>query len=166
MQQYTVYLYLKTALHVSGSISTHHQELISLYLQYLAVLRPLLLPVLPVVRVTGWELVPIQSRSRQVAVKVSIMPDTVDTVIWAPDDWWRYQPKHAQQFADINKLYIVASYWIIIDTVISNFMQNLFSESRFFICEWTYRFTALKYCFPRIAKWWILSCVACKLYLL
>jgi len=39
MQQYRVYLYLQTALHVSGGISTHHQELISLYLQYLALLR-------------------------------------------------------------------------------------------------------------------------------
>jgi len=43
IQQYTVYLYLQTAQHVSGAISTHHQELISLYLlQYLALLRPLL----------------------------------------------------------------------------------------------------------------------------
>jgi len=54
MQQYTVYLYLQTVLHISGGISTHHQELISLYLQYLALLRPLLLPV---VSVTGWELI-------------------------------------------------------------------------------------------------------------
>ena len=36
MQQYTGYLYLQTALHVSGGISTHHHGLISLYLQYLA----------------------------------------------------------------------------------------------------------------------------------
>jgi hypothetical protein len=74
MQQYTVYLYLQTALHVSGDISTHHQELTSLYLQYLALLRPLLLPV---VDVTGWEPVLVQSRPRQVAVTVSITPDTV-----------------------------------------------------------------------------------------
>ena len=52
MQQYTVYLYLQTAVHVSGVISSHHQELISLYLQYLTLLRPLLLPV---VNVTGCE---------------------------------------------------------------------------------------------------------------
>ena len=26
MQRYTVYLYLENALHVSGGISTHHQE--------------------------------------------------------------------------------------------------------------------------------------------
>jgi hypothetical protein len=44
MQRYTVYLYLETALHVSGSTSTHHQERIQLYLQYLVfVTTPLLL---------------------------------------------------------------------------------------------------------------------------
>ena len=52
MQQYTVYVYLQTVLRVSGGISTHHQGLISLYLQYLALLRPLLQPV---VSVTGWD---------------------------------------------------------------------------------------------------------------
>ena len=35
----------KTALHVSGGISTHHQEHTQLYLQYLVLVRPLLLPV-------------------------------------------------------------------------------------------------------------------------
>jgi hypothetical protein len=35
MQRYTVYLYLETALHVSGGNSTHHQERIQLYLQRL-----------------------------------------------------------------------------------------------------------------------------------
>jgi hypothetical protein len=43
MQRYTVYLYLETALHVSGGTSTHHQELIQLYLQYLVFFTPLLL---------------------------------------------------------------------------------------------------------------------------
>jgi len=38
--------------HVSEDISTHHQELITLHLQYLALMRPLLLPV---VNVTGWD---------------------------------------------------------------------------------------------------------------
>jgi hypothetical protein len=33
MQRYTVYLYLETALHVSGGTSTHHQERIHLHLQ-------------------------------------------------------------------------------------------------------------------------------------
>jgi hypothetical protein len=43
-QRYTVYLYLETALHVSGGTSTHHQERIKLYLQHLVfVTTPLLL---------------------------------------------------------------------------------------------------------------------------
>ena len=45
MQLYTVYLYLETAVHVSGGTSsTHHQERIQLYLQHLVFVRPLLLP--------------------------------------------------------------------------------------------------------------------------
>jgi hypothetical protein len=44
MQRYIVYLYLETALHVSGGTSTHHQERIQLYLQHLVfVTTPLLL---------------------------------------------------------------------------------------------------------------------------
>ena len=43
MRRYTVYLYLETALHVSGGISTHYQERIQLYLQYLVFVTPLLL---------------------------------------------------------------------------------------------------------------------------
>jgi hypothetical protein len=44
MQRYTVYLYLETTLHVSGGISTNHQERIQLYLQHLVFVKPLLLP--------------------------------------------------------------------------------------------------------------------------
>ena len=44
MQRYTVYLYLETALHVSGGISTHHQERTQQYLQHLVLVKPLLLP--------------------------------------------------------------------------------------------------------------------------
>jgi hypothetical protein len=43
MQRYTVYLYLETALHMSGVTSTHHQESIQLYLQHLVSVTPLLL---------------------------------------------------------------------------------------------------------------------------
>jgi hypothetical protein len=43
MQRYTVYLYLETALHVSGGTSTHHQERINLYIQHLVFVTPLLL---------------------------------------------------------------------------------------------------------------------------
>jgi len=43
MQRYTVYLYLETALRVSGGTSTHHQEGIQLYLQHLVFVTLLLL---------------------------------------------------------------------------------------------------------------------------
>jgi len=48
---YSLYL-SASAVHVTGGIFTHHQQLISLYLQYMALLRPLLLHF---VNVTGWE---------------------------------------------------------------------------------------------------------------
>ena len=57
MQRYTVYLYLETALHVSGGASTHHQERIQVYLQHLVFVTPV------------WQI-----------------PDAVDTVVCAPDD--------------------------------------------------------------------------------
>jgi hypothetical protein len=44
MQRYTVYLYLETALHISGGTFSHHQERIELYIQHLVFFRPLLLP--------------------------------------------------------------------------------------------------------------------------
>ena len=44
MQRYTVYLYLETALQVSGGTSMHHQERIQLYLQHMVFVAPLLLP--------------------------------------------------------------------------------------------------------------------------
>ena len=43
MQRYTVYLYLETALNVSGGTSTHHQERKQLYLYHMVFVRPLLL---------------------------------------------------------------------------------------------------------------------------
>jgi hypothetical protein len=45
MQRYTVYIYLETALNVSGGTSTHHQERIQLYLEHLVFATPLLLSV-------------------------------------------------------------------------------------------------------------------------
>ena len=44
MQLYIVYLYLETALHVSGCTSTHHKERMQLYLQHPVFVTPLLLP--------------------------------------------------------------------------------------------------------------------------
>jgi hypothetical protein len=36
----------------------------------------------------------------------------VDAVVCAPDDGWKYHPKHVEHFPDINKLRDVASCWI------------------------------------------------------
>ena len=44
MQFYTIYLYMETALHVSGGTPTHHQERIQLYPQHLVFVTPSLLP--------------------------------------------------------------------------------------------------------------------------
>jgi len=44
MQYYTVCFIWKTAPHVSGGTSTHHQERKQLYLQHLIFVTPLLLP--------------------------------------------------------------------------------------------------------------------------
>jgi hypothetical protein len=41
--RYTIYLYLETALHVSGGTSTYYQERIQMYLQHLVFVTPLLL---------------------------------------------------------------------------------------------------------------------------
>jgi hypothetical protein len=30
------------------------------------------------------------------------VPDAVDTVVFAPDDGWKYHPKHVEQFPNIN----------------------------------------------------------------
>jgi len=43
MQLHTIYLYLETVIQVSGGTSTHHQERIQLYLQYLVFVTLLLL---------------------------------------------------------------------------------------------------------------------------
>jgi hypothetical protein len=58
--------------------------------------------------------VPTLPRKRQIAVTVWQIPDAVDTDVCAPDDGWKYHPKHVEQFPDINKLCNVASCWIYI----------------------------------------------------
>ena len=110
MQRYTVYLFLETALHVSGGISTNHQEHIQLYLQHLVLVKPLLLPA-GVVKKLELQL---QFQLLHVAVTVWQVPDAVNTVECAPDDGWRYHPQHVEQFPEINKLCNFASCWIYI----------------------------------------------------
>ena len=69
-----------------------------------------------------------------------LMTDTVDKVIWAPDNRWRCHPKHVEHFADINKLYIVASFWTIIDTSRFTYRQVLFGRT-----TW-HRFALVRMC--------------------
>jgi hypothetical protein len=47
------------------------------------------------------------------AIKLNIV-DAVGTVVCAPDDGWKYHPKHVEQFSDINKLCNIAFCWICI----------------------------------------------------
>src|SRR5215475_4824987 len=95
MRNYTLYLYLETALHVSGGTSTHHQERTHLYLQHLVPVTPLLLP-------------------------ATIAADSNNglTIVCAPDDGWSYHPKHVEQFPDINKQRNVASCWIYVGVLL------------------------------------------------
>jgi len=93
-----------------GWYFTHHQELITLYLQCLALMTPVLLPVM---NVTGRD---VQSRSRQVAgsstgaIKARYCRYSVMSSWW----WVKYHPKHVKQLIDLNKLYSIASCCIII----------------------------------------------------
>jgi hypothetical protein len=79
MQRYTVYLYLETALHVSGGTSTHHQERIQLYLQHVVFVTPLLLSAaiveeLEMVRVCcGWRTPP-TAHSNQLSENMTYFP--------------------------------------------------------------------------------------------
>jgi hypothetical protein len=46
------------------------------------------------------------------------IPDAADTVVYTPDDGWKYHPKHVEQFQDINKLCNVTSWWIYIEILL------------------------------------------------
>jgi hypothetical protein len=83
MQRYSLF-YLETALHVSDSASTHHQERIQLYLHHLVFVTPLLLTC----RYRG-----------RVGTGLSVLW-VAYTVVCAPDDGWRHYPKHVKQFPD------------------------------------------------------------------
>jgi hypothetical protein len=43
------------------------------------------------------------------------IPDAVNTVVCAPDDGWKYHPKHVEQFPVINKLCNVAFFGYILE---------------------------------------------------
>jgi hypothetical protein len=99
MQRYTVYLYLETALHISGGISggtsTHHEERIHLYLQHLVFVTPLLLSA-----AISWN-------RFECAVGGVRHPQHTQTSS-------NSSTIYVEQFPDINKLCNVASCWIYI----------------------------------------------------
>jgi hypothetical protein len=122
MQRYAFYLYLETALHVSGGSSTHHQERIQLYLQHLVFVTPLLLST-PIVKeletvwvCCGWRTPPtVHWNTSTIAADSSNCVTNTRCCTYsciAPDDSWKYHPKHVEQFPDINKLCNFATCWI------------------------------------------------------
>jgi hypothetical protein len=101
MQGYTVYLYLELVyifrVVPPPIIRSTHKSIYSFW--YLS---------------NRWNWVPTLPRQRQVAITVWQIPDVVDKVVCAPDDVWRYHPKHVEQCPDINKLCNFASCWMYI----------------------------------------------------
>ena len=57
------------------------------------------------------------------------MPDAVDTVICAPDDGWRYHPKHVEQFQVINCVTLHLVVYIL-----------EYARSKYYINLYTYQF--------------------------
>ena len=90
-------LFLETALHVSGGISTRHQEHTQLCLQHLVLVKPLLLPAAIAVGSSNGLTSAICCRYSYVCYS---------------DDGWRTNRKHVEQFPETNKLCNVASCWI------------------------------------------------------
>jgi hypothetical protein len=126
IQRYTVYLYMETALHFSSGNSTHHQQLIQQYLQHLVFVTPLLLSAAIVEELEQvwviyvWRTPPTAHSNQQIPVTLWQIADAVDTVVWAPVDGWKYDPKHVVQFPDINKLCNVASCCVYIGILLAH----------------------------------------------
>jgi hypothetical protein len=131
MQRYTVYLYLETALNVSGGTSTHHQERIQrIYSIWYLSHRYCYLPLSW--KSWNWFECAVggvrhpqhsQTGSNSSTIAADSSNGVTNTrccryVVCAPDDGWKYHPKHVEQFPGINKLCNVASlldiYWNIL----------------------------------------------------
>jgi hypothetical protein len=52
------------------------------------------------------------------------VPEAINTVICAPDDGWCHPPKLVEQFTAINKLYVVAFLWKIINIKPMGLLRN------------------------------------------
>ena len=105
MQRYTVYLYLETALHVSGGTFTHHQEHIQLYLRHLLLFT------------ATWRYslyMPDHDQQRSNRHAPTVKPEAPSAVVrsW----WWaEMRPKHVEPHINVKYLTCetVASCWLI-----------------------------------------------------
>jgi hypothetical protein len=81
------------------------------------------------------------------------IPDAVDTVVCAPDDGWRYHPKHVEQFPDIINCVMLHLFWIYIgihhhelcqlqNTVISAYNETLWGKQKFWKSKTYWALTA------------------------
>jgi len=139
MPHYTVYLYLETALHVSGGTITHRQECKQLYLQHLvfvtlSLLSAAIMEELEVVWVCcGWRKPPTaHGTQRQIAITVWQITDAVDTVVCAPDFGWWYHPKHVEQFPDkINCVKLHLVWYILEQNIRIKFYEFNYNKSAF-----------------------------------
>jgi hypothetical protein len=112
MQRYITYLFFWNSLHVSGGFPAHHQELKNCiynigYLSNLYCCLPL-----------SWKSWNASSNSSTIAAGSSkVLKSTRCCVysFWAPDDGRRNRLKHAEHFAEINKLCNVASCWLYLE---------------------------------------------------
>jgi hypothetical protein len=68
------------ALHVSGGISAHHQELVKLYVQPSALAE---------------QFQPIHTTGRQ--QESTTIPKAAHTVLYAPNDGRKYRPRHVER---------------------------------------------------------------------
>jgi hypothetical protein len=68
------------------------------------------------------------------------IPDAVDTVVCAPDDGWRYHPKHVEQFPDIIKcvtlhlgyiLEYLEQYFLKIYSFLNNLSEDGLEEPKY-----------------------------------
>ena len=142
----------KTALHVSGCIFTHHQEHTQLYLQYLVLVKHLPLPWMSWI----WKPAPTHPQERQVAVTVWQVPDSINTVVCAPDDGWWYHPKHVERISEINKLCKVTSFW----KYVKNNFEDIIIKLKFnvkslhFVCSY---YIIISQC-PIHKTWSVVTC--------
>ena len=93
-----------------GWYFTHHQQLITLYLQYLALIRLVLLPA--TCRELGWAGSPAKftTGSNTDLINARYCRYSVMSSWW----WVKYRRKNVEQLTGLNKLYSVPSCWIII----------------------------------------------------